>query len=85
MADDLPPLSYTTIELESYIPTGWSLAEEDPAWDARKGAFRVKVIDGSDLDWDLVVPKAEADQHGRIEALRRAVDRLDRERFKSFL
>ena len=79
------PLSYTPIELESYLPTGWSLAERDPAWDAKKSAFRVQVIDGSDLDWELVVPKAEADRHGRIEALRRAVDKLDRERFKSFL
>jgi len=85
MADDLPPLSYTTIELESYLPTGWALADDEPAWDAKKSAFRARVIDGSELDWDLVVPKGEADQHGRIEALRRAVDRLDRERFKSFL
>jgi len=79
------PLTYTVIELESFLPTGWSLAETDPQWDAKKSAFRIRVIDGSDLDWQLVVPKAEADSHGRIEALRRAVDRLDRERFKSFL
>ena len=44
-----------------------------------------RVVDGSELDWDLWVPKADADQHGRIEALRRAVDKLDRMRFKSFL
>jgi hypothetical protein len=43
------------------------------------------VLDGSFLGWDLWVPKAEADKHGRIEALRRAVDKLDRMRFKSFL
>jgi hypothetical protein len=84
MAEDLP-LTYTTIELESYIPTGWALASSEPVWDGKKSALRVKVIDGSELDWELVVPKAEADEHGRIEALRRAVDRLDRERFKSFL
>jgi hypothetical protein len=84
MADDLP-LSYTTIELESYIPTGWALASGDPTWDAKKGALRVRLIDGAELDWELVVPKADADQHGRIEALRRAVDKLDRERFKSFI
>jgi len=84
MANDLP-LTYTPVELESYIPTGWSLATDEPRWDAKKKAFRVKVIDGSELDWELLVPKADADQHGRIEALRRAVDKLDRGRFKSFL
>jgi hypothetical protein len=81
----LPPLSYTEIELESYLPAGWSLGKPVPSWDEKKEAFHVVAVDGSDLDWDLWVPKAEAAKHGRIEALRRAVDRLDRERFKSFL
>ena len=86
MATDLlPPLSYTAVELDSYLPAGWILARQEPRWDAEEGAFHVQVIDGSGLDWDLWVPKAEADRHGRIEALRRAVDELDRERFKSFL
>jgi hypothetical protein len=86
MANDLlPPLSYTVIELESYLPAGWTLAANPPRWDEKKGAFHVTVLDGSFLDWDLWVPKAEADKSGRIEALRRAVDELDRLRFKSFL
>ena len=43
------------------------------------------MIDGSDLEWELLVKKREVDEHGRIEALRRAVDKLFRERFKTFL
>ena len=87
MATDLlPPLSYTDIELESYLIAGWVLADDEPPhWDEKEGVFHAKVIDGSELDWDLWVPKADADRHGRIEALRRAVDKLDRMRFKSFL
>lgn len=84
--DLLPPVSYTDVELASYLPAGWVLAEEPaPAWDEAKGAFRCTVIDGSDLDWELVVTKADADRYGRIEALRRAVDKLNRLRFKSFI
>ena len=86
MATDLlPPISYTDVELDSYLPAGWVLADAAPRWDDDKGAFHVKVIDGSELGWDLWVPKADAERNGRIEALRRAVDKLDRERFKSFL
>ena len=83
---DIPPLMYTDVELESYIPTGWVLADDDvPGWDSKRKAFRVKVIDGSDLDWELLIRQSEVDEHGRIEALRQAVDKLFRERFKSFL
>ena len=83
---DIPPLMYTDVELESYIPTGWVLAEDDaPGWDAKRKAFRALVIDGSDLDWELLIRQSEVTEHGRIEALRRAVDKLFRERFKSFL
>jgi hypothetical protein len=81
----LPPLSYTEIELESYLPAGWTLAEQTPGWDEKKESFHATVLDGSFLDWELWVPKADADKNGRIEALRVAVDKLDRLRFKSFL
>lgn len=84
--DILPPVSYTTLELASYLPAGWTLADEPaPAWDDAKGAWRCTVIDLCDLDWQLVVPQKEVAAHGRIEALRRAVDQLDRKRFKSWL
>lgn len=85
-ADLVPPLIYTDVELDSYIPSGWSLAEgRERGWNEKDGAFRFVVLDGSELDWELVVPLAETRRHGRIEALRRAVDDLDRNRFKSFL
>ena len=83
--DLLPPLSYTDVELESYLVAGWVLGNPEPHWDENEGAFHAKVVDGSELDWDLWVPRADAEKHGRIEALRRAVDKLDRMRFKSFL
>jgi hypothetical protein len=76
---------YTDVEVESFLPAGWTLADAPCDWDASKEAFRCKVIDGSDLDWDLAVPRADVEQLGRIPALRHAVDELDRKRFKSFL
>jgi hypothetical protein len=83
---DIPPIMYTDVELESYIPTGWVLADGDtPGWDPKRKGFRVTVIDGSDLDWELLVKQSAVEEHGRIEALRRAVDTLFRERFKTFL
>lgn len=86
MATDLlAPLTYTDVELESYLPAGWTLGGQKPHWDDGERAFHAEVLDGSDLEWDLWIPKAQAERHGRIEALRRAVDKLDRERFKSFL
>ena len=84
--DVFPAVSFTDDELASYLPAGWTLAADPPPrWDADKDTFRCTVVDGSDLDWPLAVTKADADAHGRIDALRRAVDKLDRERFKSFV
>jgi hypothetical protein len=84
--ETFPALSFTEIELASYLPAGWVLADDPPpGWDAKKGEFRCTVIDGSELDWPLAVTQKDVDAHGRIPALRRAVDKLDRERFKSFL
>jgi hypothetical protein len=84
--DVFPAVSYTDDELASYLPAGWTLAASPaPNWDEKKATFRCTVIDGSDLAWPLAVGKDDADRHGRIEALRRAIDALDRGRFKSFL
>jgi hypothetical protein len=84
--DLFPPVSYTDVELASYLPAGWTLAADPaPTWDEKEGAFRCTVYDGSDLDWPLLVGKGDVDAHGRIEALRRAIDKLDRMRFKSWL
>ena len=88
------PLTYTEDEVRSYLPSGWRLlaVEDAPAelsphlaghWDARKGAWRLRVLDNVDFDWPLVVKAADAAKlggNGRIEALRQAMDKLFRER-----
>jgi hypothetical protein len=86
MAETQAPPSYTDVELESYLPAGWALAAgEEHRWDDRRGELRVRVVDMCDLAWDLVVTGDEVGEVGRIPALKRAVERLDRKRFKSFL
>lgn len=83
--DVIPPLDYTDDEIASYIPAGWTLVPATARWDGKERSFRFSVIDVCDLDWPLEVPLAEVEKHGRIESLRRAVDDLERKRFKSFL
>jgi len=73
-------LSYTRIEIESYLPSGWNLAEDDGAWDDRAGLWRTTVIDGVDFKWPLEVQAAEAASKGRLEALAAAIDRTWRGR-----
>ena len=85
-SDTYPAVSFTDVELASYLPAGWVLATSPaPRWDDEKGVFRCTVVDGSDLEWPLAVGKGDVDEHGRIGALKRAIDKLDRERFKSWL
>jgi hypothetical protein len=88
------PLAYTEDEVRSFLPSGWRLlAGDDPnaelsphtigSWDGRKGAWRMVVLDNVDFDWPLVVKAADAARlagNGRIEALRQAMDKLNRER-----
>lgn len=75
------PLAYTEVEVRSYLPTGWALARgRGGAWDATKRLWRATVIDNVEFDWPLEVSADEAAEHGRLEALRRAMDRVYRER-----
>jgi hypothetical protein len=88
------PLGYTEDEVRSFLPSGWRLAASEPApaeiapltfghWDAGKGVWRMRVVDNVDFDWPLVVRAADAAKfgtNGRLEALRRAMDKLFRER-----
>ena len=79
MGDDAE-LSYTAEELHGYLPSGWRLADPDGGvWDARKARWTTAVADGAEMEWTLRVDGAEAGKHGRLEALRRAVDRVYRE------
>jgi hypothetical protein len=88
------PLAYTEDEIRSFLPSGWRLAAaDDPTgemvpfafghWDPRQAVWRMRVIDNVDFDWPLMVKAADAAKlgaNGRLEALRRAMDKLYRER-----
>lgn len=72
---------YTEEELRSYLPSGWNLIDgAGVAWDEKKQAATVQVMDNVDFDWPVTVPARDVEQHGRLEALRRAFDRVDRDR-----
>jgi len=75
------PLRYTETEVRSYLPTGWNLAgEPEGRWDGKKQVWRATVIDNVEFDWPIVVGAGDAVSLGRLEALRRAMDRVYRER-----
>jgi len=88
------PLGYTEDEVRSFLPSGWRLLATEDAnaellphtfghWDGAKGVWRMRVVDNVDFDWPLVVKAADAAKlgaNGRMEALRRAMDKLYRER-----
>lgn len=75
------PLRYTEGEIRSYLPTGWDLGRDAPGvWDPEARVWRFTVIDNVDFDWEVEVPAEEAAKLGRLEALRRAIDRVFRER-----
>jgi hypothetical protein len=87
-------LGYTEDEIRSYLPSGWRIAGADTAaaelgpqmvgrWDAAKRVWRARVVDNVDFDWPLVVKAADVGKlgaNGRIEAMRLAIDKLNRER-----
>jgi hypothetical protein len=75
------PLSYSEVEIRSVLPSGWSLLEESPGtWDAGKQTWTARVLDNVDFDWPVVVQADAAGRLGRIEALKRAMDKVYRER-----
>ncbi|MFP3941782.1 MAG: hypothetical protein ACLF0P_15920 [Thermoanaerobaculia bacterium] len=75
------PFTYTEEEIRSYLPTGWNLVgEPEGRWNPKKKAWTLRVEDSADMRWDLAVKARDAEENGRIEALRLAVDRLYRER-----
>lgn len=71
-------LSYSTIELESYLPPGWNLEAAKGTYDPKRQRWQIAVQDVSKLLWTLVVDRKEADRLGRISALQAAFDRLER-------
>ena len=72
-------LSYVPNEIKSYLPSGWSLAEDAGRWDAKKSTWTIRVLDVADQDWPVAVKSADADKLGRMRALKVAMDRVYRE------
>jgi hypothetical protein len=74
-------LNYTETEVKSYLPTGWSLNRDGAGtWDAKKKVWQLRVLDGVDFDWPVVVKSDDAGSLGRLEALGRALNTVFRER-----
>lgn len=74
------PLTFLPIEVKSYLPSGWGLIDEHGGrWDARRGAWSAEVYDPADNSWTIRVTAADAGRHGRLAALKLAVDQLYRE------
>jgi hypothetical protein len=72
---------YTEAELKSFLPGGWELAGGGAAeWDDRRQALTLWVVDNVKFDWPVVVRARDAARHGRLEALRRAIDEVYRDR-----
>jgi hypothetical protein len=72
------PVSYLPQEIRSYLPSGWDLTSETGRFDPKRGKWRISVLDGAENEWDLEVASKDADQLGRMPALRRAMDHLYR-------
>jgi hypothetical protein len=73
-------LSYLPVEIRSYLPSGWKLVEGDAgSFDGPRDLFRIEVLDPAEVDWQLEVSGRSALAHGRVEALRQAMDKLYRE------
>lgn len=80
MSNALRPLSYTEVELRSYLPSGWGIRGGSMGrWDPAKGEWRIEVYDPADNDWPLVVPSKDIAAGGRLAALQKSVDQLYRE------
>jgi len=79
MATTVAPLTYTDIEVRSYLPSGWGIvAGQAGHWDAAEGRWSIRIYDGADNTWTIAIGGADAARAGRLDALRQAIDRLTR-------
>jgi hypothetical protein len=79
MSNAKRPLSYTDVEIRSYLPSGWGIVPDGAGrWDAGAARWAVDVYDGADTTWTIAVAGADAAKQGRLEALKAAIDRLTR-------
>lgn len=71
-------LAYSSIEIRSYLPSGWNLQQPEGTFEPHKRRWEIEVQDVSELVSTLAVDQKQADKLGRIPALRVAIDRLVR-------
>ena len=71
---------FTASEVMGCLPGGWHLADsaEVGDWEASGRRWRTRLLDSADVERELVVEAAAMSRHGRMEALRRELDRLYR-------
>lgn len=71
---------FTAREVIGLLPGGWSLADAtDPgSWDDSGRQWRTRLIDGADVERELVVESEAMGELGRTEAMRRELDRVYR-------
>lgn len=77
---DSSRLSYSSVELESYLPSGWSLEEPAGSFEPDEKQWRIAVQDVGEMISTLAVRLEDADRLGRIPALKAAIDKLYRRR-----
>lgn len=71
---------FTSREVVGLLPGGWSLADaaDVGAWDEAGKRWHTRLVDCADVSRDLVVEASAMARYGRIEALRRELDRVYR-------
>ena len=79
MSRSILPLTYTDIELRSYLPSGWGiLTGAAGLWDRAAATWKIDVYDSADNVWSLAVASRDAESAGRLPALKQSVDKLYR-------
>jgi len=77
MTQSAQPLSFTDIEIRSYLPSGWGVQPGATGrWNAGTGTWTIDVYDVADNVWPLTVDSRTSGD--RVAALRTAIDRLVR-------
>ena len=73
-------LTFTEIEIQSYLPSGWGIRRNGAGtWNAGKSTYEIEVYDPADNLWPLQVTGKNAASRGRLEALKQSIDRLYRD------
>jgi hypothetical protein len=79
MAETSSPLTFTDVEVRSYLPTGWGIRPGARGrWDGKRRRWTIEVYDGADNVWTVAVD-GKGKPADRLEALRLEIDRLFRE------